>query len=410
MTRLRGVGAGWFAEAIDPRRAPRRASLRWGALAAVCLAGAVWLAVQPGRSADYWDVRRWIDAGLIRPYDAPALDVDYPPHALVILAPLAWLPAAAAPLLLALANTLLSAGMAWLLVRVTADLAAVTLSRAETTALAAMILTWGPVRCAIWMGQSTPVAMVLLLGAVWLARRRPLLAGVCLALGSYKLNIAAGIGLALTLLGPPVVLGIGVVCVAGLTFAIAPVLGYTPLSVTGAYLARLRADHAGADFSPGSTSARTVLHALVPTHAAADVVFAGFAIASLAALIVLARRAPRTPRTFGIVFAASLLWALQSLYHERYNLVLLAPTVLILMWPEMRLVRRERSRRVLIGALLIFLVMDVPLVLRLVAERAPWLGSMDAGVLASLPTRLLIPCLFTFLLVRLVRPARASFP
>ena len=65
------------------------------ALGALSLAVAAVVALLPGRMQDYQEVREWFAAwgfGAANPYLRRDLDVDYPPHAFLLLAPIGLLP------------------------------------------------------------------------------------------------------------------------------------------------------------------------------------------------------------------------------------------------------------------------------------------------------------------------------
>jgi hypothetical protein len=372
------------------------------------------MALQPHRSADYRDIRTWMDLGSVRPYDGADLDVDYPPQAFFVILPLVSLPRGSAPAILAVLNVGFSIAMAWLFVRVTAGLAGVSPGQFETGALTAMTLCFGAVRCAIWLGQTMPLALALLLIGVRFARTRPFLAGICLALGGFKLNILAGLIPALILDSAWPALMVAAVTSVALAMAAAPVIGYSFMAILPAYLNALRRDYAGADFYHGSTDVRSLLHLLIANHAAAEVLWLIVAIGSLAWLWLAARRAPKTPRTRAIVFAASLTWSLLAFYNLRYNLVLLAPAILVLGWPEMHVIDNGRLRRGLLAGLLLFLVLDMPLLLRLWAPSLPWLDGRElmevTSVYTSIPTRLVVLGLFALLVARVTRPMPVPFP
>ena len=101
-------------------------------------------------------------------------------------------------------------------------------------------------------------------------------------------------------------------------------------------------------------------------------------------------RRKAAPIGHSLVFAASLLWSLLAFYHRRYNLVLMAPAVLLVGWPDMRIVGGKGWRRWVQWGLVLFLVLDVPLVLRLSTSLMPGLDAGDLLGAASVPTRLIV--------------------
>ena len=294
------------------------------------VASACWAATWPGQSADYWEVRSWLDAWHLDPYRVPSLDVDYPPQALVLLAPLKWLPAN--PALFAAINTGLCVAAAWLCVSVTAELARLSLSRLQTSVLVALTLACGAVRVAIWRGQTMALALVLLLLAVRYGRRRPWVAGACFGLGAFKLTMAAGFALALVLLGMSSIFPAAVATMTALTFAYALSHGRGIFPVMADYVQKLRSIYSGTDIVEGVSDLRPIAHDLLANNAVAVGVALAVALITLGALVVAARRAEPSPRTDSLCFAASLLWTLMNLFHQRYDFVLLMPAVFLLLW------------------------------------------------------------------------------
>ena len=79
----------------DGTTAARSSARMWIALGAASLVTAAVVALSPGRMQDYHEVREWFaawDFGAANPYLRPDLDVDYPPHAFLLLAPVGLLP------------------------------------------------------------------------------------------------------------------------------------------------------------------------------------------------------------------------------------------------------------------------------------------------------------------------------
>jgi hypothetical protein len=102
---------------------------------------------------------------------------------------------------------------------------------------------------------------------------------------------------------------------------------------------------------------------------------AGTAIYVLLAIAVLAMLGAAARRRHGArgdlyVVAAALIWPLLFLPSQLYNSLLAAPAIWLLRWPETSLFRSTPARTALVGAIVLFGVVDLPRVLRAIAERA----------------------------------------
>jgi hypothetical protein len=69
----------------------------WGAVAVASLAAAVWIALRPENLRDLHEVRSWLAfarAHTANPYSHFEQQLDYPPIAFFVLAPIGWIPEA----------------------------------------------------------------------------------------------------------------------------------------------------------------------------------------------------------------------------------------------------------------------------------------------------------------------------
>lgn len=108
-----------------------------------------------------------------------------------------------------------------------------------------MLVSSRAIRRAVAAGQTAPLVLILFVAAMLLARRRPVWAGVCFALASFKLNLATGFGLSLLLLGHvlPLVVAGGIVIMLTMVFAWSVHLPVT--TVIASYLRNLYSSTAG---------------------------------------------------------------------------------------------------------------------------------------------------------------------
>ena len=397
----------------DPLARPRAACAIWSTFAGLSLAFAAWVATQPGRSRDFWEVRGWLDYwafGRANPYDNFQVGIDYPPHALLLLTPLSWLPAHSATMWLAPITVALCVAAAWLSVTVTAELAGVRLARVQVWTLSCMVLSWGAIRTTIWLGQTMPVAFVLSLLSMRWALRRPALAGASLGLSTFKPNLAVGFVAALILLRRLRPFAAAIAVTGLCTIAFAATVRESPIDLTHAYLRKLAVMYGGVGYLRDWLGMRALLYEIGGSSVRVVVAYYVFLFASLALLAWLVARAKPTAAARAITFAAALLWALASFSHQRFNVVLLAPAFVLLLLPQVRLVANESARRWLSGLLAIGLTMDWPLDLRLVGERYhAWLP-FDLAPYARNLGRLPALTLLAVVLWRLFKEGREDVP
>jgi hypothetical protein len=296
----------------------------WGVLACVSLASGVWGATWPGRSLDLREVLRWAatwDFGAVNPYTTGVLRVDYPPHAFLLLGPLHLLPADLAPAMFAVVNTIICVLAAWVTVQVSMEVPGPTATR-QRQVLVLVILTFGVFRSSLWLGQLMPLAWLLLMLAVREAARRPALAGVCLGLGAFKLNLALGVVLCLLAQGRRTVLLWAAVTMAIGISVVAWITGVEPWVMTEQYVRGMVRM-----YGPGGYVADWLsLRALADGPAARAAIAAYLAITGALVAWVTVRRNV----TGAHALALWCLWSLQAVSHQRFNFVLAVPAVLLL--------------------------------------------------------------------------------
>ena len=369
LSRLRSL----FFDGLTPDgTAAARASARmWMALGAASLVTAAVVALTRGRMQDYHEVRAWFaawDFGAANPYLRPDLDVDYPPHAFLLLAPIGLLPEGlGGQLAYLLFNLAMTVAAAHLLVRWSAGLARVSLRRDQIWALTGMVLALGTTRASLWLGQTIALAVCLSLVAMRLADRRPVWAAVALSLASFKPHIAVGFALILLLTGRvrlllyAAVLGGALFTLFGLT------VGSPPAEMVAIYLANLDRLYSGARHVMSVTSLREGFDAMagpvlgLRLHVAASA-------AALVWLVLGSRRAGARRNGDLLVAAACLLWALIALPHQRHSLILLLPAWWSAIWPPAGFLGGARTRQWIVLVAVSLTVLDLPLLLRLAGE------------------------------------------
>ncbi len=360
----------------------------WGTIALFSLTWAAWLAVQPGRSEDLALVRVWLDywtSTWTSPYAAAWLRVDYPPHALVLLWPLAW------PLLgdarsVVVLNLAASLALAWVMTRWLTEESRPAPALRLQLAFACMLLSWGAARAGLWQGQNVLAAAAFGVYAVRIAHRAPGIAGLALALAATKPTLGAGFGLILLLRGAHRSFVTGVVATLALTAVFDVTVDRPPLSSIGDFAASVTRMYTGESYVRSATTIRTVLVDLADDHPAAHVAFALYGAAAFAILIRVAWPRRRLPEAQLLIATAVLLWILLALPNQRYYLILLAPLVWLLTFaPHVFASPDARWPRWFAAGLIAFNVFDTPVALRRLAETfgetAPfslewlWIGS-----------------------------------
>lgn len=340
--------------------------LVWLPIAAASVTAAAMVALQPESLADLWLVREWLqhwrDAG--NPYQEFAGQIDYPPASFFILWPLA-LPSDAVIRFLFLPFAIGGMALAGLvLARWLAGRLGITLAWYEQAALAALIVSGGASRGAIWRGQTAALAILLGALALYWSQRRPAAAAVSLALCAYKPHVAFGFGLAILLTERPSVVAWAIAGVAAMSLVFPLSIGQSPIDVLRQYVDGLLVIYDGPDRIRGLLSIRWVIEDLLGDYHLGTFVHAALALSTLA-LIILAARRHRDPAGQTTVAVACLLWPLLFLPHQLYHGVLAWPAVWLIMWPESGIVQRRAVRLVIVASYIMFSVFDIPRSIRL---------------------------------------------
>lgn len=344
----------------------------WAALATASLAAAAWLALQPGRSGDLGIVLGWLQylkTTGASVYPVESLRVDYPPHALLLLWPLGWLPEGREALVYLPLNLVATLGMACLVPWWMAREARVVMSIRTHVVFALMVLTWGAVRVAIWNGQTVALALSAGILAVSLSATWPRLGSMALVVAATKPSLGVGVGLLLLFRAQYRVLATAGAGVLGLTLAYDVLTGMPLLSSMTAYTASLLRMYAVHDWVRGVTTIRAAIHDGLGGHWVALPLFVAFGVAMLMVLIRVALPVRRLPEAQALLAAACLVWTLVALPNQRYYLVLFAPVVWLLIHRPTAWRMGPRWPLPIAAGLIVFNVIDGPIALRYFAER-----------------------------------------
>jgi hypothetical protein len=337
-------------------------------VAAASTVAAAWVALQPQHLRDFEDVRRWLlfwNFGANDPYAVQALAIDYPPNALLVLWPLAWLSEPAARLAIVGANVVLLAGGIWLLIDWLGGMLTASVARAQVASLTAVVLATDMARSSIWMGQTMPLALALAAVALKTRESRPALAALALGLLAFKPHVALALGLGMFLAGGAAVPLGGALVAMALVVASAIGMGQGTLFVLREYAQGLARQYAAAAHFRSETNVREVLEAFAGFGVARDAQLI-LAAAGLAWLVVAARRAPRDRETTAVIVAATLLWGLVSLPFQRFGVLLAVPALGLLTWtPGFN--RDSRTRIWFAAGLVAMHVADLPLLVHAAA-------------------------------------------
>ena len=291
------------------------------------LAASVGMALfQPSRAADLNTIHEWATAWLVRGEHlySQGFAADYPPSAIVVFSPLAFIPIewlVPAWAVIVLGFTL---ALPPLVVR------AISPRTPLMSALVPMLLflCWGGVRTLL---QFTRFTLVLAFLGVILATSRPLAAGAALGLALAKPHIAGPVFLwtacmkrarvAITAL---VIAGLGVAAYC-LRADVAPV----PL--VREYAEVLVSTYAGEEALVGRTSLRPWWHAVAGDHSLGDRLWiAGALVLLLVPVRIAVAARSAADRRASAALALFCLWSLLTIYHLGNNFVLALPAFLFL--------------------------------------------------------------------------------
>jgi hypothetical protein len=232
-------------------------------------------------------------------------------------------------------------------------------------------------RSAIWMGQTMPLAILMVAAVLQLERRRPVAAAIVLGLVAFKPHVALALGLGLLLTGNLAVPLGGFLVAVLLVMACAAEMGRGTFVVLGEYAQGLLRQYSGPAHFRSETNLREMFEILTPVGVA-GMLQAMASIAGLGWLLRTAWRAGRDRGARAAIVAGALLWGLASLPFQRFSVPLALPAWGLLLWSPL-LIKNEERRGWLMVVIVAMHVLDLPLLLRLSTFaltpdpfRSPW--------------------------------------
>jgi len=355
------------------------ASRFWTVAAIASLVVSMAAAFLPGQLHDFAEVRGWIVAWLVEgrnPYTDPALDVDYPPSAFLILAPLGLFSPTTGAVLCMVANAIAMVLAHWLLLRWINERIGSPLSPALVRTLTALALCAGAARAATWQGQTMPLGMLLGVLALRASATRPLVAAGWLGLAAFKPHIALAFGLGILLTRGLAIPLLSLLAFVASCLLFAPTVDRTTAELIGDFFHNISRMYG----EGGHTTATTAIDALELILGATGGValHALLALVSLAGIGWAAWRGRGNQHAAVWIVTAGLMWSLVFLPNQRYSAMLAAPVWWLLLIPGAGLVRRERVRLAIAAGVTIYSVLDVQLLVRLAARGGALLSDAPA--------------------------------
>jgi hypothetical protein len=421
----------------------------WTLMAVLNLAAGVVMSSVPERQNDLKTIERWGRAWLVNGSNVYRLDeeqVDYPPHAIVVLSPLGLLPETVSVPIWASLNLALSVLAVYLAVRTArpkAPLTAIALGarssdaerapsrRAPRAAIfeiisvfsrrsrptrsvfgypdtllaMAMFLCWGGFRTLL---QFSLLTLTLGLAAIVLADRRPARSGICLGLSLMKPQIAIPFVLwavftrrlrVLIVAATVVVGGFLVYCLRAWVSPVAVVVRYTEILGTSYW-------DPTTDLV-GLAQARPLVALVMSRPGSVNAVVTALALVLLAGICALGYLEGRDRPT--LMFSAPALagvWSLMTFYHLTYGFILLLPVATLLLWVDDPGSQVLRAR--IFWVLQAGLMFDVPGLWRRFGVPLHLPSSVDAVLLHA--DRVLIAVLFAAVTVLSFRNRHQPHP
>lgn len=327
-------------------------------LAVVSLTFGVWRSAQPDALVDFQRVVDWSASVIhgVSPYAGDS-DADYPPWALVTLAPLVAVPAEYRAPVWIVVNLALALSVAALLVR------AVPLAREVQLGLMGLLLATTPFRV---LGQFSLLSFVFALAGA--RHSSPVIGGVLMGLGLMKPQVGGVVVVAHLLMRDWTRAGIAL-CVPLVLLVIASVcVSVSPFQLLSDYSSVLELVHGGGGVFAGHTELEPWLAPVVP----GVTTVIGSAVLGLLLLLPAVvgagrRRAEWTPRRTLELYALCGVVSLLATRHLSYDLMLVLPLV-VAWWPG------PRTAWVVTAALL---VMQLPGWWRRLAEPMAWPAVFD---------------------------------
>lgn len=390
---------------VRPHHDVRAALLFWGPLAVACLVAGFMVADNPSRSDAYFEVRNWLAMWRlgINVYEVPGLLVDYPPHALVFLSPMMLFPAASGELVFAGFNVLICIATSWTIVSLTAGYAGVSLSRVERLAYVLMLLVWSPTRVGIWNGQTSPLLILCCCLALRLSAWSSIVAGVLMAVGMSKPHLALGFALLATFFRMWKMLAVAAFTTIAAALVYVATVHKGPIEVLQQYIGNLFSVYGGPSFLRAEVDIRPFFTDLIGNYAIAEPLYLLTASILGTMLLYFAWRGRHNIDAGVWVMSSGLMWSIAIFPFRRYGMLLLAPTVLMLLWRP----RVSKHTLTWAGAIIFLIAADLPFVIRHIGMQfGPPSGASYGPYLHYINRMVTVTCLIASFvtLARLSRP------
>lgn len=349
-------------------RAARFGFVLLAVAACVNLGAGVTLALRdPGRASDLWVMYDWCRAWLFGGqslYTGLEASADYPPNAIVMLAPLALSPRAWLVPLWTAGALALTPVLPYLVLRCA--------SRRDRAALAVpilLVLCWAATRTLL---QFSLLSMTLACLSLLIVDSRWLAAGVALGLGLSKPHIAGPIALWMLVTGRIRPLVVAAAVIVALWAVYDARIGENPLTTAAGYRHVLGSEYAGPYGLVGKTSIRSWMRIVTADSGTADQLWLALSGLLLIGVFGLARRDPSRALDAGGLAVPSLfcLWSLLAIYHNGNNMILVLPVFAFLWFLDDR--RTSPSHWIPIVVLQAVLMFDVPARLSATAPGHGW--------------------------------------
>jgi hypothetical protein len=330
--------------------------------AAVSLAFGVWRSLSPDALGDFHRVVAWVEPllGGVSPYAGDS-DTDYPPWALLTLAPLVLVPASWQPSAWVVINLALAVTMCLRLVRHTDEPAA------ERRGLLGLLLASG---CFRVLSQFSLLSFSLALVGAF--HRSPIVGGLWMGLGLMKPQVGGVVVLAHLLMGDWRRVAIALVVPLALTLLAGIHTGVDPLQLLVDYAHTLERVHGGPEVFTGHTELEGWLAPLLPS--VTTVVGAlTIGMVLLVPVVVVARRRHAWPIDRRLeLYALCGVVSLLATRHLSYDLVLVLPVIVA--WRSAPLSVREIAQpwRMAWGVTAALMVLQIPGWWRRVLEPMGW--------------------------------------
>jgi hypothetical protein len=349
----------------------RRAGRALLAVAAcINVAAGVTLALRdPRRASDLWTMYDWCRAWLVGGHSLYAgadAATDYPPHAIVLLSPLALVPQRWLVPLWTLGAVALTPILPRLVVRCASpgDRGPLAL-----TAPALLYLCWAAPRTLL---QFTLLSMTLACVALLIADAYRLAAGVALGLALFKPHIAGPFALwmLVTARFRPLVTAAAVVVLGGAVYDAR--IGEGPMTTAAGWWNVIRSTYAGSGGLVGHTGIRAWAQTATDDPVMADALWIAACALLLIVLCGIAMRdRSRALDDGGLAVPAMFcLWSLLAVYHNGNNMILMLPAFAFLWFRDDR--QGSARRWIPIVVLEAALAFDVPVRLNGVASSLGW--------------------------------------